>query len=173
MHTILLVVVIPRQHAFNAGSSLNTTSTCTIHYPYQYSAGTYNPNSGSNSLSACITCPPGTYQPKAGSFNCTASVSLYQCTLTSTSGISNIGSIPLLFMIPFAVVGGVIYYIRSKSNSLEVLSVSSIAFNTAVLGLDLVSDLIFVVLLLSGAFLKLTGNIYNNDCHHHHPSLSL
>jgi hypothetical protein len=60
-------------------------------------------------------------------------------------------------MAPFAVAGGIIYYIRSKSSRLEVFSVSTIALSIALIGLDLVSDFIFVILLLSGAFFNVTG----------------
>jgi len=64
-------------------------------------------------------------------------------------------------MIPFACFGGAVHYIRSRSTATEPIAASSIVLSTAMLGLDLVSDLLFIILMARGAFLPVTGNIIN------------
>jgi len=62
-------------------------------------------------------------------------------------------------MIPFAFVGAAIYYVRSRTGSVETLSVFSISLGLATTALDLVSDAIFIIFLLSGNFITVTAGV--------------
>jgi hypothetical protein len=70
-----------------------------------------------------------------------------------------VGIIPLVLMIPFAFIGSGIYYVRSKTSSLESLSVISTSLGLAVTGLDLISDAIFILFLLGGSFIAVTAGV--------------
>jgi len=129
-------------------------------------SGTFNPNEGSNSSSACINCPEGKYNSysggtslsdciqcpirvpvaSAGSSTCSKDT---QCQF-SESANSNVGSLPLYLMIPSSCVGGLIYLIRSSCSSIETISFVSVVMIITLVGLDYMSDLIFIVYLLNG-----------------------
>jgi len=61
--------------------------------------------------------------------------------------------VPIILMIPFFLIGGVFYFVRSRSSKVETLSYLSISVHMAIFGLDLMSDAIFIVLLMDGHFL--------------------
>ena len=69
------------------------------------------------------------------------------------------GIIPLVLMIPFAFIGSAIYYVRSRTSSLESLSLVSTSMGLAVTGLDLMSDIIFILFLLSGSFIAVSAGV--------------
>jgi len=60
-------------------------------------------------------------------------------------------------MAPFAFIGTTIYYVRSRTGSLESLSLISTSVGLAITGLDLISDSIFIIFLLTGSFIAVTA----------------
>ena len=152
----------------NAGTySLNGAAECAL-----CPANTYNPNVGSTNSSQCLTCPSSLPIAPPGSSTCQASLdngssrnsTILQCKLNSASSKeSNAGNIPLYFTIPFGCLGLVIGYIRSRATntnpsttSLVSFSILSVSVSTALVGLDLLSDFIYIAFLLNGFFLALT-----------------
>lgn len=62
-------------------------------------------------------------------------------------------------MIPFALTGSLLYYIRSRTSNLETFSLVSVTVGLAVTGLDLISDMIFIIFLLNGNFIPVTSGV--------------
>lgn len=131
-------------------------------------AGTFSPYPGATSVSSCISCEANTYST-FGQSTCTACPSSLPISPPGSSicfasyckipGEGNIGAIPLLLMIPFAFIGSLVYYARSKTSSVEDLSFVSVSLGFAITGLDLTSDVVFVIFLLSGSFVTVTAGV--------------
>lgn len=131
--------------------------------------GTYNPNTGSISSSKCLSCPANSFSSTNSSscLSCPSSLPIAppgssQCSasnLCALPGEGNVGIIPLVLTIPFAFIGAAIYYVRSRTSSVETLSLMSMSLGFAITGLDLISDAIFIIFLLSGSFIIVTSKV--------------
>ena len=99
---------------YNQYSGNTSSAAC-----YLCDAGTYNPNTGSNSSLACTTCPSSDPISPPGSAICFPYAQA-QCKVITSLGEGSVGNISLLLTIPFAFIGGLLYYIRSKTSSVEV-----------------------------------------------------
>jgi len=158
---------------YNPNNGSTTLSACLL-----CSAGTYNSHQGSNSSDACNQCPANTFNPftgrnsslecqtcplplpvaPPGSAMCYRDTKCLLSTITIVGG--NVGSIPLLLIVPFFCFGGLIFFIRSRSSNVEAISLLSVIISISIAGLDFLSDGVFLVFLLSGI---ISYQLYSNN----------